>query len=131
MLKTCLEHGENMLCTEIVFEIQNDFCTQHFLPMLYKNKSFWQRFTCTDMKKRRFQLQKQFHTIFIHSVWQIMYWKIAIGPFFLSRLTLTSIRVSRIYIEINHSFFHEGVHNYSSFLTLLEQAQFSCEVLVL
>ena len=42
------EHGENMLCTEIVFGIQNNFCTQHVLPMFCKNKSFWQRFTCTS-----------------------------------------------------------------------------------
>ena len=42
------EHGENMLCTEIVFDIQNNLCTQHVLPMFCKNKSFWQRFTCTD-----------------------------------------------------------------------------------
>ena len=34
------EHGENMLCTEIVFDIQNNFCTQHVLPMFCKNKSF-------------------------------------------------------------------------------------------
>ena len=27
------EHGENMLCTEIVFDIQNNLCTQHVLPM--------------------------------------------------------------------------------------------------
>ena len=29
------EHGENMLCTQIVFcfDIQNDLCTQHVLPM--------------------------------------------------------------------------------------------------
>ena len=67
------------------------------------------------MTKRILQLQKQFHSIFIHSVWQIMWWKIAIGPFFLSRLTLTSIRVSRIYIEINYSFFHEVVHKYYYF----------------
>ena len=26
------EHGENMLCTEIVSDIQNNFCTQHVLP---------------------------------------------------------------------------------------------------
>ena len=25
------EHGENMLCTEIVCDIQNNFCTQHVL----------------------------------------------------------------------------------------------------
>ena len=34
------EHGENMLCTEIVFDIQNNFCTQLVLPMFYKKKSF-------------------------------------------------------------------------------------------
>ena len=38
------EHGENMLCKEI----QNNLCTQHVLPMFCKNKSFWQRFTCTE-----------------------------------------------------------------------------------
>ena len=32
-----------MLCTEIVFDIQNNFCTQHVL----QKKSFWQRLTCT------------------------------------------------------------------------------------
>ena len=34
------EHGENMVCTEIVFDIQNSFCTQHVLPMSSKKKSF-------------------------------------------------------------------------------------------
>ena len=33
------EHGENMLCTEIVFYIQNSLCAQHVLPMFCKNKS--------------------------------------------------------------------------------------------
>ena len=33
------EHGENILCTEIVSDIQNNFCT-HALPMFYKKKSF-------------------------------------------------------------------------------------------
>ena len=33
--------------TEIVSDIQNNFCTQHVLPMFCKKKSFWQRFTCT------------------------------------------------------------------------------------
>ena len=28
-----LKPGENMLCTEIVADIQNIFCTQHVLPM--------------------------------------------------------------------------------------------------
>ena len=27
------EHGENMLCTEIVLNVRNNFCTQHVLPM--------------------------------------------------------------------------------------------------
>ena len=39
--------GENMLCTEIDFDIQNNLCTQHVLHMFCKNKSFWQRFTCS------------------------------------------------------------------------------------
>jgi hypothetical protein len=26
------EHGENMLCTKIVLNVGNNFCTQHFLP---------------------------------------------------------------------------------------------------
>ena len=30
------EYGENMLCTEIVFDTQNNFCKQHVLPMLAK-----------------------------------------------------------------------------------------------
>ena len=41
------EHGENMLFKEIVFDIQNNFCTQHVLPMFCKKESFCQRFTCT------------------------------------------------------------------------------------
>ena len=41
-----LKPGENMLCTEIVSDIQKFFCTQHVLPMFCKKKSFWQRFTC-------------------------------------------------------------------------------------
>ena len=43
------EHGENMLCTEIVFDIQNNFCTQHVLPIFCKKKCSWQRFTCTKV----------------------------------------------------------------------------------
>ena len=38
------EPGENMLCTEIVFDIQNNLFTQHVLPMFCKNKSFLQFF---------------------------------------------------------------------------------------
>ena len=34
------ENGENMLCTEIDFDIQNNFCTLHVLPIFCKNKSF-------------------------------------------------------------------------------------------
>ena len=26
------EHWENMLCTEIVLDVKNNFCTQHVLP---------------------------------------------------------------------------------------------------
>ena len=34
------ELGENMLCTDIVFVIQNNFFTQHVLSMFSKKKSF-------------------------------------------------------------------------------------------
>ena len=34
------EHGENMLCTEIVLNVKNNFCTQQVLPMFCKEKSF-------------------------------------------------------------------------------------------
>ena len=34
------EHGENMLCTEIVFDTQDNLCTQHVFHMFCKNKSF-------------------------------------------------------------------------------------------
>ena len=27
------EHGENMLCTEIVLNVKKNFCTQHVLPL--------------------------------------------------------------------------------------------------
>ena len=43
-----LKPRENMLYTEIVSDIQNNFCTQHVLPMFCKKKSFWQRFTSKD-----------------------------------------------------------------------------------
>ena len=32
--------GENTLCTDIVSVIQNNFCTQHVLPMFCKKKGF-------------------------------------------------------------------------------------------
>ena len=35
-----LKPGDNMLCTEIVSDIHNNFCTQHVLPMFCKKKSF-------------------------------------------------------------------------------------------
>ena len=34
------EYGENVLCTEIDFDIQNNLCTQHFLLMFCKNKIY-------------------------------------------------------------------------------------------
>ena len=37
---TSSEHGENMLCTEIVFDIQNTFCTHHVPPMFCRKKSY-------------------------------------------------------------------------------------------
>ena len=33
------EHGENMMYTKIVFDIQNNFCTQHVLPMFCKRRA--------------------------------------------------------------------------------------------
>ena len=41
-----LVETNNKLYTEIVSDIQNNFCTQHVLPMFCKKKNFWQRFTC-------------------------------------------------------------------------------------
>ena len=35
-----------MLCTKIVSGVQNNFWSQHVLPMFCKKKSFWQRFAC-------------------------------------------------------------------------------------
>ena len=47
-MKISSSNLENMLCTEIVSDIQNNFCTQNVLPMFCNKKSFWQRFTCTN-----------------------------------------------------------------------------------
>ena len=57
-----IKPGENMLCTEIVFDIQNNFCTQHVLNWWFneqsvvilwviwcKSKSFWQLFICNHI----------------------------------------------------------------------------------
>ena len=35
-----LEHGENVLCTEIDFDIQNNLCTQHVSPFYAKVRAF-------------------------------------------------------------------------------------------
>ena len=50
------EHGENKLCTWIVFDIQNNFCTQrqHVLPMFWQRKTKkivdknWKLRTCSE-----------------------------------------------------------------------------------
>ena len=46
--------SENEKFTEIVSYIQNNFCTQHGLPMFCKKKSFWQRFTCIICTEKEF-----------------------------------------------------------------------------
>ena len=35
-----LKQGESTMCTGIVFDIQNNFCTQHVLPMFCKKEEF-------------------------------------------------------------------------------------------
>ena len=35
-----LKPGENMLCTEIVSDIQNNFCTKHVLPHVLQKEEF-------------------------------------------------------------------------------------------
>ena len=40
--------------TEFFSDIQNNFCTQHVLPMFCKKKSFWQRFTCIICTEKEF-----------------------------------------------------------------------------
>ena len=42
-----------MLCTKIVSDIQNNFCTQIVNLMFCKKESFWQRFTCNLGKKEK------------------------------------------------------------------------------
>ena len=56
------------MCKEIVSDIQNNFCTQHVLPMFCKKKSFWQRFTCTF--KRTFKRSTKF-AVQIYQRWMI------------------------------------------------------------
>ena len=48
-----------MLFTEIVSDIQNNFCTQYVLPMFCKKKSFRQRFTCTESKNKKKKKKKK------------------------------------------------------------------------
>ena len=60
-----LKPGENMLCAEIVSDIQNNFWTQHVLPMFCKKKSFWQRFTCTTVSYKRLK-NFRFGNLFDH-----------------------------------------------------------------
>ena len=40
MKSSKLRTWENMFYTETVFDIHNNFCTQHVLPMFCKKKSF-------------------------------------------------------------------------------------------
>ena len=59
-----LKPGENLLCTEIVPDIQNNSCTQHVLSMFCKKKSFWQRFTCIyDFLNSMTPWVRKIHTI--------------------------------------------------------------------
>ena len=41
------EHGENMLCTKIVLNVKNNFCTQHVLPMF--ELGIFMYWTCNSM----------------------------------------------------------------------------------
>ena len=41
------EHGENMLCTKIVLNVGNNFCTQHFLPRF--ELGIFMYWTCNSM----------------------------------------------------------------------------------
>ena len=84
------EHGENMLCTKIVLNVRNNFCTQHVLPRprfelgifmywtwnsmnnllsywvrWWKNESFWQRFTCTTWQFLQFLYQNGVNILFL------------------------------------------------------------------
>ena len=44
-----------MLCSEIVFDIQNNLCAQYVLSMFSKKKSFLQRFTCKNYQTTALQ----------------------------------------------------------------------------
>ena len=41
------EHGENMLCTNIVLNVRNNFCTQHVLPRF--ELAIFMYWTCNSM----------------------------------------------------------------------------------
>ena len=41
------EHGENMLCTKIVLNVRNNFCTQHVLPRF--ELGIFMYWTCSSM----------------------------------------------------------------------------------
>jgi hypothetical protein len=45
------EHGENMLCTEFFFDIQNNFCTQHVL-LTFRTISVHNMFSPCSAKRR-------------------------------------------------------------------------------
>ena len=42
-----VEHGENMLCTKIVLNVRNNFCTQHVLPRF--ELGIFMYWTCNSM----------------------------------------------------------------------------------
>ena len=54
-----IDSADYLLCTEIVFDIQNNLCTQDVIPMFCKNKSFWQRFAF--IRVQTWQPQKYFN----------------------------------------------------------------------
>ena len=41
--------GRTCCVQKLFFDIQNNFCTQHVLPLFCKKKSFWQRFSFNKM----------------------------------------------------------------------------------
>ena len=51
--------GRTCCVTEIVSDIQNNFCKQHVLPMFCKKKSFRQRFTCTLVTEKFFAVSSE------------------------------------------------------------------------
>ena len=64
------------------FWIQNNFCTQHVLPIFCKKKSFWQRFTCTYLFSCTKKYLKICHPIMVQRMFlkstlfgTMLYWK--------------------------------------------------------